>query len=81
MSYADKLREKLKEEREVERKDAIKRGLLADPANPTTLDKAIVPVGTCMEMCPEFERVQRVCAYEIAEAEKVGLDTTYWLHR
>ncbi|BFZ61169.1 actin cytoskeleton and mitosis protein [Saitoella coloradoensis] len=49
----------LQRRRELERADAIRKGLLQDPENPRPLDEAIKFVGTCVEMCPEFERVQR----------------------
>ncbi|KAI9818466.1 MAG: hypothetical protein M1827_000525 [Pycnora praestabilis] len=52
--------QKLKNERDQERKDAIARGLIADPEVRTGLDKAITLVGTCQDMCPEFERVDRI---------------------
>ncbi|MCJ1476861.1 hypothetical protein MMC13_005530 [Lambiella insularis] len=50
----------LKKRRERERRDAIKDGFLADPDKPTSLANAITPVGTCQDMCPEFERVERI---------------------
>ncbi|GAB7360260.1 hypothetical protein MBLNU230_g8020t1 [Neophaeotheca triangularis] len=61
--------QKLKKERDRERADAIKRGLLADPEKPTTLANAIVPVGTCKDMCPDLERVQRVVQLDLWDEE------------
>jgi hypothetical protein len=36
-----------------------------------SLDKAITPVGTCTEMCPEFERIERIVQNMVDKAEKV----------
>jgi nuclear mRNA export protein SAC3 len=38
------------------------------------LDKAITPVGTCTEMCPEFERVERIVQNMVDKTEKVDLN-------
>src|ERR1700760_3545970 len=51
--------EELKPLREVERQDAISKGLIADPLVPRSLEHALSFRGTCMDMCPEFEREQR----------------------
>ncbi|KAI0820885.1 SAC3/GANP/Nin1/mts3/eIF-3 p25 family-domain-containing protein [Trametes gibbosa] len=45
--------------REVERKRAIAEGKMDDPLVPKRLDEAISMVGTCMDMCPRFERYRR----------------------
>ena len=45
--------------REVERKKAIAEGKMDDPLVPKRLDQAITMVGTCMDMCPRFERYRR----------------------
>ncbi|KAL2358742.1 SAC3/GANP/Nin1/mts3/eIF-3 p25 family-domain-containing protein, partial [Cryomyces antarcticus] len=50
----------LKKQRERERADAIAQGFLADPDRPRTLAEAITPVGTCQDMCSEFERLERI---------------------
>jgi len=63
----------LKEDRKRERIKAVKDGFLADPAKPTTLDCAITPVGTCQDMCPEFERVERIMQNTVEGMEKVNL--------
>ena len=55
-----------------EREQAIADGALHDPRKKTTLENAITPVGTCEDMCPEFERVQRVKRHEVDRCEKVG---------
>ncbi|KAJ4502346.1 actin cytoskeleton and mitosis protein [Exophiala dermatitidis] len=63
--------QELKQLREKERANAIRDGFLADPDKKTSLDKAITPVGTCLEMCPEFERVERIVQNMVDKAEKV----------
>ncbi|KAG1858520.1 SAC3/GANP/Nin1/mts3/eIF-3 p25 family-domain-containing protein [Suillus subluteus] len=45
--------------REVERKTAIAEGKMDDPNVPKRLEDAITMVGTCMDMCPRFERYRR----------------------
>ena len=61
----------LKKNREKERKDAIRTGFLANPDKPTSLANAITPVGTCPDMCPEFERVERIVQQMVDGCEKV----------
>jgi threonine synthase len=61
----------LKKKREQERADAIARGFLADPDKPRTLAEAITPVGTCPDMCAEFERLERVVQKDVWNAEMV----------
>lgn len=51
--------ERLRAQREVERSNAIRDGLIDDPSKPKELDYALKFIGTCMDMCPEFEREQR----------------------
>ncbi|PCG92555.1 SAC3/GANP/Nin1/mts3/eIF-3 p25 [Penicillium occitanis (nom. inval.)] len=67
--------EKLKLDRIKKRENAIKQGQMADPNQPTLLNKAITPVGTCTTMCPEFERVERIVQKMVDRAEK-SLDPT-----
>ncbi|GAB7342668.1 hypothetical protein MBLNU457_g0823t1 [Dothideomycetes sp. NU457] len=57
--------EQLKRRREDERKDAIKRGFLADPEKPRKLAEAITPVGTCPDMCAEYERLERIVQKDV----------------
>ena len=45
--------------REVERAQAIREGKMDDPTKPKRLEEAITIVGTCQDMCPEFERYRR----------------------
>ncbi|KAL8700942.1 MAG: hypothetical protein Q9201_005180 [Fulgogasparrea decipioides] len=61
----------LGEQRTQERKDAIRDGLLADPDKPTTLANAITIIGTCNDMCTEFERAQRIVQFMVDDCEKV----------
>lgn len=49
----------LKPRREVERADAVRQGLIPDPLKPRRLDEALPFLGTCLDMCPEFERHER----------------------
>ncbi|KAL9612104.1 MAG: hypothetical protein Q9167_003291 [Letrouitia subvulpina] len=63
---------KLRKKRDEERHHAIREGLLADPDKPTTLANAITIVGTCKDMCPEFERVERILQQMVDECEKVS---------
>ncbi|KAK3713968.1 actin cytoskeleton and mitosis protein [Vermiconidia calcicola] len=55
--------------RERERADAIQRGLIADPDKPRSLSEAITPIGTCQELCAEYERVQRVVQKDVWKEE------------
>ncbi|RMZ91413.1 hypothetical protein DV736_g1339, partial [Chaetothyriales sp. CBS 134916] len=64
----------LKEQRKRERAQAIADGLLHDPGKKRTLETAITPVGTCEDMCPEFERVERVQRHEVDRCEKTQPD-------
>ena len=51
-------------------------GFLADPEKKTTLDKAITPVGTCQEMCPPYERVERIVQMMVDRSEKVWITSS-----
>lgn len=62
--------EQLKLDRAKERERAIKEGQMADPNQPTSLNQAITPVGTCTSMCPEFERVERIVQKMVDKSEK-----------
>ena len=44
---------------------------MADPNQPTSLNKAITPVGTCISMCPEYERIERIVQKMVDKHEKV----------
>nr|POE65144.1 sac3 family protein 1 [Quercus suber] len=65
--------QELTKAREVERAQAIASGILAHPDKRRTLAEAVTPVGTCMDMCPEYERAERVdpnrSAYATADQE------------
>ncbi|TIA56076.1 hypothetical protein D6C79_00139 [Aureobasidium pullulans] len=63
-SFPDRF-QALKKQREQERTHAIAQGFLADPDKPRTLAEAITPVGTCPDMCPEFERLERVVQKDV----------------
>ncbi|KAB8236022.1 putative leucine permease transcriptional regulator (SAC3) [Aspergillus alliaceus] len=68
-NYNDRY-EQLKLDRAKEREKAIKEGQMADPNQPTSLNQAITPVGTCTSMCPEFERVERIVQKMVDKSEK-----------
>jgi nuclear mRNA export protein SAC3 len=51
--------QQLKAKRDVERTDAIAKGLIDDPNKPRSLSEAIHFQGICLDMCPEFEMHQR----------------------
>ncbi|KAL5512415.1 hypothetical protein ACEPAG_3407 [Sanghuangporus baumii] len=51
--------EELVKAREEERARAIREGKMDDPTKPKRLEEAITMVGTCQDMCPEFERYRR----------------------
>ncbi|GME29008.1 SAC3/GANP/Nin1/mts3/eIF-3 p25 [Neofusicoccum parvum] len=59
----------LKSNRTLERKHAIAHGLIQDPDKPRRLEDAITIVGTCPDMCAEYERVERVVQKDIWELE------------
>jgi hypothetical protein len=61
----------LKQLRAEERAEAINYGLMADPEVPRTLSEAITLVGTCEDMCPEYERVTRMVQNDVWNAEMV----------
>ncbi|KAI5290087.1 hypothetical protein KEM54_002477 [Ascosphaera aggregata] len=63
--------EQLKVDRAAERTEAIAMGHMTDPNERTLLSQAITPVGTCTEMCPEFERVERIVQKMVDRAEKL----------
>ncbi|KAL8692271.1 MAG: hypothetical protein Q9218_002664 [Villophora microphyllina] len=69
--HMDQIFTTLGEQRTQERKDAIRHGLLADPDKPTTLANAITIIGTCNDMCAEYERVQRVVQFMVDDCEKI----------
>jgi hypothetical protein len=54
-----------------QRERAIRDGQMADPNQPTSLNLAITPVGTCTRMCPEFESVERIVQKAVDKCEKV----------
>jgi hypothetical protein len=61
----------LQASREKERRDAIANGLIDDPDKPKRLEDAITFVGTCQDMCPEFERIGRIVQKAVDRCEKV----------
>ncbi|KAI5867227.1 SAC3/GANP/Nin1/mts3/eIF-3 p25 family-domain-containing protein [Durotheca rogersii] len=63
-------RESYKSYREKARKSLIRAGLIDDPDQKRTLDKALVFRGICEDMCPEWEKVTRIVEHDIRLAEK-----------
>ncbi|KAF9168146.1 hypothetical protein DFQ26_001039 [Actinomortierella ambigua] len=63
--------EELKERRVVEREQAIRSGAIPDPDKPRRLEDAIQFVGTCLDMCPEFERHEREYQQSLERFEKI----------
>ncbi|TDL23447.1 hypothetical protein BD410DRAFT_746894 [Rickenella mellea] len=55
----EKTWDELVKAREAERTKAIRDGKMDDPSKPKRLDEAITIIGTCPDMCPEFERYRR----------------------
>ncbi|MCJ1353558.1 MAG: hypothetical protein MMC33_003545 [Icmadophila ericetorum] len=74
MKRMSDLYQTLKKNREQERKECIKNGTLSDPSRPTRLKDAITPVGTCQELCPQFERVERIVQQMVDGSEKTTLE-------
>ena len=65
--------QQLKVKREAERKVAVAKGLIDDPDKPRSLSEAIRFVGTCPDMCPEFEMHQREYQNNVEKWEIVGI--------
>ncbi|KAF9397700.1 hypothetical protein BGX21_008597 [Mortierella sp. AD011] len=63
--------DELKVKRVKEREDAIRRGAIPDPEKRGRLEDAITFVGTCMDMCPEFERHEREYQQNVEKFEKI----------
>lgn len=66
----------LKIARQKERRDLIAKGLIDDPDNRSTLANAVKFVGTCMDMCPLFERAERAAQFNVDKWELVGNGST-----
>lgn len=71
--WAFRLLFQLKADREFERTIAIANGIIADPEKKTTLENAIKPVGQCEDMCPEYERAERIVQKTVDRCEKVSM--------
>ncbi|KAI1485721.1 hypothetical protein F5X96DRAFT_302509 [Biscogniauxia mediterranea] len=68
------LRESHKAYRERARKSLIRAGLIDDPDEKRTLDKALIFRGISEDMCPEWERITRIVELDIKLAEKEADD-------
>ncbi|KAF8962842.1 SAC3/GANP/Nin1/mts3/eIF-3 p25 family-domain-containing protein [Flammula alnicola] len=67
----EKFYQELVKAREIERKNAIAEGKMDDPLVPKRLEDAISIVGTCMDMCPRFERYRRERENNLFEWETI----------
>ncbi|KAF9530689.1 SAC3/GANP/Nin1/mts3/eIF-3 p25 family-domain-containing protein [Crepidotus variabilis] len=67
----EKFYQELVKAREIERKKAIAEGKMDDPLVPKRLEDAISIVGTCMDMCPRFERYRRERENNLFEWETI----------
>ncbi|KAI1292416.1 hypothetical protein EDD11_008777 [Mortierella claussenii] len=63
--------DELKEKRVKEREEATRKGDISDPTKRAQLKDAISFVGTCMDMCPEFERHEREYQQNVEKFEKI----------
>ncbi|KFY33521.1 hypothetical protein V494_07557 [Pseudogymnoascus sp. VKM F-4513 (FW-928)] len=52
------------------RTELMKKGLIDDPDKPKKLSEAIDFKGTCDEMCPRFEQMDRIIKNDVKELEK-----------
>ncbi|CAK7563074.1 MAG: actin cytoskeleton and mitosis protein [Sporothrix epigloea] len=61
------------------RKSLVKAGLIDDPKVRKRLDQAIDFKGICEEMCPEYEKIERIFQHNVMIAEKSeSPDGTMW---
>ncbi|KIJ19387.1 hypothetical protein PAXINDRAFT_178967 [Paxillus involutus ATCC 200175] len=67
----DKFWQELVKAREAERKKSIAEGKMDDPLKPKRLEDAITMVGTCLDMCPRFERYRRERENNLFEWETI----------
>lgn len=65
----------LKHQRDAQRLEYIRQGILPDPDKAQDLSAAKSLLGTCLEMCPEFEREEREFQNEGDALEMVSLDS------
>lgn len=66
--------------REAERTRAIREGKMDDPMVPKRLEDAITIVGTCPDMCPEFERYRRERENNLDKWECVRSSSAFLCH-
>ena len=67
-AYRDKVRTSL-----------IRAGYLDDPDKPKKLSEAIDFMGTCEDMCPEYEKIVRVMEHDVPGPEKeIAPDGSFW---
>ena len=75
----------LKPLREAQRIADVKSGLIPDPLKPMRLDEATDFLGTCEEMCPEWQREEREYQKSVEIWERVSFrhsptigETDWW---
>lgn len=56
---------------------SIKHKLISDPEHRTDLTGAITVVGTCLDMCPEYERHEREFQKDVDDWEKVCISDVF----
>lgn len=63
----------MKSNRDAEKERFIAAGLMNDPYKPVSLKDAITMVGTCTDMCPEYERYEREYQNNVDRWEAVSV--------
>ncbi|UNI18963.1 actin cytoskeleton and mitosis protein [Purpureocillium takamizusanense] len=67
-----RFREKYEDYRQRVRRSLTKAGLIDDPNKRKKLSEAISFKGICEDMCPEYEKIQRITESDVVKAEKTG---------
>ncbi|KAJ6438546.1 GANP/Nin1/mts3/eIF-3 p25 family protein [Purpureocillium lavendulum] len=67
-----RFREKHEDYRQRVRRSLTKAGLIDDPNKRKKLSEAISFKGICEDMCPEYEKIQRITESDVVKAEKTG---------
>lgn len=71
-SAMSKFREQHEDYRQRVRRSLTKAGLIDDPNKRKKLSEAISFKGICDDMCPEYEKIQRITESDVVKAEKRG---------
>ncbi|KAL3957686.1 hypothetical protein ACCO45_008264 [Purpureocillium lilacinum] len=67
-----RFREQHEDYRQRVRRSLTKAGLIDDPNKRKKLSEAISFKGICEDMCPEYEKIQRITESDVVKAEKTG---------